>query len=137
MHRTRSLVGKSYENKQYCSTVFIYNSQVFDKKWHEGLTFKICRFDNSDQSHSHVRKNFTIARLGCILGRLLLVFPLLHMVQLLSASVTTRYCIIYQWVVEMVKKVDNCSQHKQIQSCRIIHALKEEKYKNIFDFMAP
>lgn len=41
VHRITTLIRKAFENKQYCSALFIDISQAFDKVWHEGLLFKI------------------------------------------------------------------------------------------------
>lgn len=44
VHRITNLIRRAFENKQYCSALFIDISQAFDKVWHEGLLFKITQF---------------------------------------------------------------------------------------------
>lgn len=41
VHRITTLIRSAFENKQYCSALFIDISQAFDKVWHDGLIFKI------------------------------------------------------------------------------------------------
>lgn len=42
VHRIVTLVRKAFEDKLYCSSLFIDISQAFDKVWHDGLVYKIC-----------------------------------------------------------------------------------------------
>ena len=42
VHRIVHRIGKAFENKEYCSALFIDISQAFDKVWHDGLLYKIC-----------------------------------------------------------------------------------------------
>lgn len=44
IHRVSDKVWRSFENKQYCSAVFLDIAQAFDKVWHDGLLFKVKRF---------------------------------------------------------------------------------------------
>ena len=41
VHRLVSVVRKTFEEKKYCSALFIDVSQAFDKVWHAGLLYKI------------------------------------------------------------------------------------------------
>ena len=41
VHRIMQAINKTFENKQYCSGVFLDISQAFDKVWHPGLIYKI------------------------------------------------------------------------------------------------
>lgn len=41
VHRIVKKIHSTFENKEYCSLVFLDVSQAFDKVWHEGLLFKI------------------------------------------------------------------------------------------------
>lgn len=41
VHRVVDIVNKTFEEKKYCSALFLDVSQAFDKVWHEGLLFKI------------------------------------------------------------------------------------------------
>lgn len=41
VHRIVNQINNCFEEKKYCSAVFIDISQAFDKVWHEGLLFKI------------------------------------------------------------------------------------------------
>lgn len=41
IHRIVDKILKNFENRKYCSTVFLDVAQAFDKVWHEGLLFKI------------------------------------------------------------------------------------------------
>ena len=41
--RVTSEIRKCFEQKKYCSAVFLDVAQAFDKVWHEGLTYKIKR----------------------------------------------------------------------------------------------
>lgn len=43
VHRVYDTIRSSFENKQYCSSVFLDIQQAFDKVWHKGLLFKIKR----------------------------------------------------------------------------------------------
>lgn len=40
-HRVIQVITKSFEEKNYCSAVFLDIQQAFDKVWHEGLLYKI------------------------------------------------------------------------------------------------
>ena len=42
VHRIVTLIRKTFEDKQYCSALFIDISQAFDRVWHDGLILKIC-----------------------------------------------------------------------------------------------
>lgn len=42
VHRIVTYIREAFENKDYCSALFIDISQAFDKVWHEGLLYKIC-----------------------------------------------------------------------------------------------
>lgn len=42
VHRIVTYIRSAFENRQYCSALFIDISQAFDKVWHEGLLHKIC-----------------------------------------------------------------------------------------------
>lgn len=41
VHRIVNEINRSFEEKKYCSAVFLDISQAFDKVWHEGLFFKL------------------------------------------------------------------------------------------------
>lgn len=41
VHRLVSVIRNAFEEKKYCSALFIDVSQAFDKVWHEGLIYKI------------------------------------------------------------------------------------------------
>jgi hypothetical protein len=41
VHRITTLIEKTLEEKQVCSTVFLDMAQAFDKVWHEGLVYKL------------------------------------------------------------------------------------------------
>lgn len=41
VHRLVSHIWKTFEEKQYCSAVFLDVAQAFDKVWHEGLVYKV------------------------------------------------------------------------------------------------
>lgn len=43
VHRIVTVIRNAFENKQYCSALFIDISQAFDKVWHDGLVYKITR----------------------------------------------------------------------------------------------
>ena len=43
VHRIIEIINSSFENKKYCSAVFLDIAKAFDKVWHEGLLFKIKR----------------------------------------------------------------------------------------------
>lgn len=43
VHRITSAILKTFEEKKYCSALFIDVSQAFDRVWHEGLIYKIKR----------------------------------------------------------------------------------------------
>ena len=40
-HRLTTIINKTLEDRQYCSSVFLDISQAFDKVWHKGLLLKI------------------------------------------------------------------------------------------------
>lgn len=40
-HRIIKVISDSFENKKYCSAVFLDIQQAFDKVWHEGLLYKL------------------------------------------------------------------------------------------------
>jgi len=40
-HRLTDTILKAFEDQKYCSAVFLYISQAFDKVWHTGLLLKI------------------------------------------------------------------------------------------------
>jgi hypothetical protein len=40
-HRLTDTILKAFEDKQYCTAVFLDISQAFDKLWHPGLFLKI------------------------------------------------------------------------------------------------
>ena len=40
-HRVIKVITDSFENKKYCSAVFLDIQQAFDKVWHEGLLYKL------------------------------------------------------------------------------------------------
>ena len=40
-HRIVNVIRKAFEEKKYCSALFIDVSQAFDKVWHEGLLHKL------------------------------------------------------------------------------------------------
>lgn len=40
-HRVVKTIRESFENKQYCSAVFLDVKQAFDKVWHDGLLYKL------------------------------------------------------------------------------------------------
>lgn len=42
VHRIVTHIRCAFENREYCSALFIDISQAFDKVWHEGLLCKIC-----------------------------------------------------------------------------------------------
>lgn len=44
VHRLTNQIRGTFENKQYCSALFIDISQAFDKVWHDGLLYKITQF---------------------------------------------------------------------------------------------
>lgn len=41
VHRITSEIRKAFEEKKYCSAIFLDVAQAFDKVWHEGLLYKI------------------------------------------------------------------------------------------------
>uniref|UniRef100_A0A2A4IUM2 Reverse transcriptase domain-containing protein n=1 Tax=Heliothis virescens TaxID=7102 RepID=A0A2A4IUM2_HELVI len=41
VHRLVEVINNTFENKQYCSTIFLDIGQAFDKVWHDGLKYKI------------------------------------------------------------------------------------------------
>ena len=43
-HRLINIISKTFEEKKYCSALFIDVSQAFDKVWHEGLLYKIKQY---------------------------------------------------------------------------------------------
>lgn len=40
-HRITRVINQAFEDKQYCTSVFLDVSQAFDKVWHAGLLYKI------------------------------------------------------------------------------------------------
>lgn len=58
VHRIVTLIRSAFENKQYCSALFIDISQAFDKVWHDGLIFKISRL-LPENTHKLLRSYLT------------------------------------------------------------------------------
>jgi len=43
IHRMTTVIERAFENKEYCSAVFLDVSQAFDKVWHRGLIYKLSK----------------------------------------------------------------------------------------------
>uniref|UniRef100_A0A6M2DRL9 Putative rna-directed dna polymerase from mobile element jockey n=1 Tax=Xenopsylla cheopis TaxID=163159 RepID=A0A6M2DRL9_XENCH len=41
IHRVVNIINDSFQNKKYCSAVFLDINQAFDKVWHSGLLYKL------------------------------------------------------------------------------------------------
>lgn len=41
LHRLVQKINNAIERKEYCSAVFLDNSQAFDKVWHKELLYKL------------------------------------------------------------------------------------------------
>jgi len=43
VHRITTIIERMFEDRKYCSAVFLDVAQAFDKIWHEGLTYKLSK----------------------------------------------------------------------------------------------
>jgi hypothetical protein len=44
VHRLTDMIASAFENKKYCTGIFLDVAQAFDKVWHNGLLFKLKQF---------------------------------------------------------------------------------------------
>lgn len=56
IHRVANTIGRSLEDKQYCSAAFLDITQAFDKVWHVGLLYKIKK--NLPDTYYRVLKSY-------------------------------------------------------------------------------